>query len=266
MQPSITPSPSARAACAIRTRLADPARLRELDVDPVRALGAGGDVGRACGSPRRRRSGSASAAFSSAPPGSPGGQRLLAVLDAERLQLRQRLERLLERPVLVHVHLERDVRHASHRTDALDVEPVAAAELELQALEPAPAPARPGGPCRPGRRARPSSSSAARFAGGRAGATRERPAASRRGRAARRRSPPWPPARRAARRAARSISSSANGSSPSRSPALSRNASAEPRALVVALDRSSLAVAAVAPVRRSRRARRRPRPRTRARS
>ena len=73
MQPSITPSPSARAACAIRTRLADAAGLRELDVDPVRDRGARGDVGRACGSPRRRRSGSASASSASAPPGSPAG-------------------------------------------------------------------------------------------------------------------------------------------------------------------------------------------------
>ena len=64
-----------------------------------------------------------------------GGQGLLAVLDAELAQLRQRLERLVERPVLVHVHLERNVGDAAHRADALDVLAVTGAELELEALE-----------------------------------------------------------------------------------------------------------------------------------
>ena len=65
-----------------------------------------------------------------------GGQRLLAVLDAELGELRQRLERLVEAPRLVHVDLQRQVaRDAAHGAHALDVEPVAAAELELEAPE-----------------------------------------------------------------------------------------------------------------------------------
>ena len=71
---------------------------------------AGGDVGAACGSPRRRRSGSARRRLQlRAVRVDPAAQRLLAVLDAELGQLRQRVERLVERPVLVDVDLERDV-------------------------------------------------------------------------------------------------------------------------------------------------------------
>jgi hypothetical protein len=62
-------------------------------------------------------------------------ERLLAVLDAELGELRQRLERLVERPVLVHVHLQRHARDGTNGAHALDVEPVAAAELQLQPLE-----------------------------------------------------------------------------------------------------------------------------------
>ena len=54
-------------------RLADAARLRELDVDPVRDLRAARRRCRAGGSPRRRRSGSASAPSASCPPSSPAG-------------------------------------------------------------------------------------------------------------------------------------------------------------------------------------------------
>ena len=67
MQPSITPSPSARAAFAIRTASRMPPDFASLIVDPVRPLGAGARRRRACGSPRRRRSGRASARFSSGP-------------------------------------------------------------------------------------------------------------------------------------------------------------------------------------------------------
>src|SRR2546421_737340 len=61
-----------------------------------------------------------------------GRQRLLAVLN---VHLRQQLERLLERPVLVDVDLERNVRRCARGPDALEVEAVAAAELELQPTE-----------------------------------------------------------------------------------------------------------------------------------
>ena len=74
--------------------------------------------------------------FSSGPPRVAGGQRLLAVLDAELGERRERLERFLEAPGLVDVDLQRQVAgDAAHGTDALDVEPVAAAELELEAAE-----------------------------------------------------------------------------------------------------------------------------------
>ena len=45
MQPSITPSPSARAACAIRTASRIPPDLASLMLIPCATLGAGGDVG-----------------------------------------------------------------------------------------------------------------------------------------------------------------------------------------------------------------------------
>ncbi len=60
-------------------------------------------------------------------------QRLLAVLHAELHELWKRVERLVERPVLVDVDLQ---RHGGRRADsahAIDVEPVATAELELEA-------------------------------------------------------------------------------------------------------------------------------------
>ena len=59
-------------------------------------------------------------------------ERLLAVVDAELRELRQRLERLLERPPLVHVDLQRQLGRAADGAHALDVEAVAAAELELE--------------------------------------------------------------------------------------------------------------------------------------
>ena len=62
-------------------------------------------------------------------------ERLLAVLDAERGQLWQRLQCLVDAPPLVDVHHQRPVGHAAHRANAVDVEPVAAAELELEAPE-----------------------------------------------------------------------------------------------------------------------------------
>ena len=116
-------------------RLADPARLRELDVDPVRDLGARGDVVEPVAvlvdvdRDRRALLQRPAALVARA-------QRLLAVGDAELRELRQRIERLLERPELVHVDLERQLGDAADGAHALDVEPVAAAELQLQPLEP----------------------------------------------------------------------------------------------------------------------------------
>src|SRR4029077_5615714 len=66
-----------------------------------------------------------------------GGERLLAVLDAEVRKRRQRLARLVRAAPLVDVDLQRQLpRYAAHRADALDVEPIAAAELELESPEP----------------------------------------------------------------------------------------------------------------------------------
>ena len=116
-------------------RLADPARFRELDVDPVRALGARGHVGEGVAVlvdvDRDRR-----APLQLRPARVAGRQRLLAVLDPELGERRKSLERLVEGPGLVHVDLERQLAgDAAHRADALDVEPVPAAELELEAAE-----------------------------------------------------------------------------------------------------------------------------------
>ena len=87
-------------------RLADPARLRELEVDPVRALGAGRDVGeRVAVLVDVDRDGRAALQLGAVRVA--GRKRLLAVLERH---LRQQLERLVERPVLVHVDLERQRR------------------------------------------------------------------------------------------------------------------------------------------------------------
>ena len=114
--------------------LADAARLRELDRDAVCALGAGRDVGEGVAvlvdEDRQRR-----APFQLRRVRVAGGQRLLAVLDAEPGQLWQRLERLVERPPLIDVDLHWHPRDAVDGADALDVEAVAAAQLQLQALE-----------------------------------------------------------------------------------------------------------------------------------
>src|SRR5207244_3607488 len=112
----------------------DPARLRELDVDPVRPRRARGDVGERMAVlvevDRKRRTLLQRAAAWIA-----GRKRLLAVLDAELGERRQRLERLVERPRLVDVDLERHPGHRAHGPDALDVEAVPAAELELEPPE-----------------------------------------------------------------------------------------------------------------------------------
>src|SRR6478609_6294902 len=116
-------------------RLADPARLCELHVDPVRALRARGDVAeRVAVLVDIDRNGRA---FLQLWPASvPGGQWLLAVLHAELGERPDGLERFLETPSLVDVDLQRQVAgDAAHRANALDVEPVAPAELELESLE-----------------------------------------------------------------------------------------------------------------------------------
>jgi hypothetical protein len=61
------------------------------------------------------------------------GQRLLAVFDPQLGELRERVERLVERPPFVDVDHERQVGDAANRTHALDVEPVSASELQLEA-------------------------------------------------------------------------------------------------------------------------------------
>ena len=114
--------------------LAQPSALRELDVHAVPALGADRDVskrvavlvdvdgkGRAPAQLRSRRVSRR--------------QRLLDVLDAELLELRDRVERLVERPVLVHVDLKRERRCLANGADALHVEAVASPELQLETPE-----------------------------------------------------------------------------------------------------------------------------------
>ena len=116
-------------------RLADPAGLRELDVDPVRALGARARRRRARGSPRRRRSGPASGASAPARPGrrpASGCSQYSSIVSCGRSSSASSSDHAS----LTSHWSGRSVDRA-HRADALDVEPVAAAELQLQALEPA---------------------------------------------------------------------------------------------------------------------------------
>ena len=91
-----------------------------------------GDAVEPCGSPRRRRSGRASARFSSGPPSSPAGSGCSQYSTPASAAA---LERLVERPPLVDVHLERQLGDGADGAHALDVEPVAAAELQLQPPE-----------------------------------------------------------------------------------------------------------------------------------
>ena len=118
--------------------LADAARLGELDVDAVRDRRARGDVGECVAvlvdvHGNRRRLLQLRAVRITRP------QRLLAILDTQLRQPGQGVERLLERPVLVHVGLQRDVGDLAHRADPVDIQAVTASELQLQ---PAEAPAR----------------------------------------------------------------------------------------------------------------------------
>ena len=115
-------------------RLADPARLRQLDVDSVCPLGAPGDVrgdvAVLVDVDRHRRAPLQLGAVRVT-----GGERLLAVLD---LHLREELDGLVERPVLVDVDLEGERGRSADGAHAVEVEAVAAAELQLQPLESAP--------------------------------------------------------------------------------------------------------------------------------
>ena len=205
-------------------RFPDPARLGELDVDAVRDLRAARHVVEPVAVlvhvDRERRALLQRAAALVA-----GTQRLLAVLDAELGQLRQRVERLLERPPLVHVDLQRHVGDAANGTHALDVEAVAAAELELQPAKAAGDLAPRGGPCRRDPRARSSTTWAAPRRQVRAGGSTGRPASF----PARSWSAPSIAARAACSRSGSRamISSSANGSSPRRSACSSTYARAD---------------------------------------
>ena len=74
--------------------------------------------------------------FSSGPPPSPAGSGCSQYSTPSSDERRERLERFLETPALVDVDLQRQVAgDAAHRTDAVDVEPVTTAELELEAAE-----------------------------------------------------------------------------------------------------------------------------------
>ena len=152
--------------------LANAARLRELDVDPVRAVGARGDVRKRVAVlvdvDRDRR-----APFSFAPSASPAGSGCSQYCDAELCELRQRVERLVERPRLVDVHLQRHVaatpRTARTRSTSRPSRPPS---FSLSRLKRSARPSPRGAPCRRDRRARSSSSSAGRRAAGRAAGTR----------------------------------------------------------------------------------------------
>src|SRR6187401_995040 len=127
----------AERACGVRHPhgLADATRLRELDVDAVRAVGALRDVGqRVAVLVHVDRDGSALLQLRSI--WIAGGEGLLAVLDARLGQRRQRLERLVQRPVLVDVDLERKTRGRAYSPNALYVQAVATPELQLETAEP----------------------------------------------------------------------------------------------------------------------------------
>ena len=101
----------------------------------MRALGAGSDVAERVAVlvdvDRERR-----ALLQLGAAGVARRQGLLAVLDAELDQGWERVEGFLEAPGLVDVDLERQLAgDGANGADALDVEPVAAAELELEAPE-----------------------------------------------------------------------------------------------------------------------------------
>ena len=141
-------------------RLADAARLRELDVDAVRDLRARGDVGERVAvlvdvdrdrrarlqlarRPRRRR-GSGCSQYSTPSSASCGSASSASSSDHHSLTSTCSGSSVT----------------AAHGAHALDVEPVAAAELQLQPPEARRRPSPPGEPCRPDRRARPSTRSA----------------------------------------------------------------------------------------------------------
>ncbi len=183
-------------------RLADAARLRELDVDAMRDLGAPRDVGERMtvlvDVDRDRR-----ARLQLAPSVVARLQRLLAVLHAELRELRDRVERFLERPPLVDVDHQRQIRSRSHGSDALDVEAVSASELELESPKRRRRPSLRDAPCRRDPRARPSTRSVGRLGAGRAACARRCRAAFPGGRGAPRRAQPSPPARPRSTRGAR---------------------------------------------------------------
>ena len=243
MQPSMTPSPSARAACGHPDGLADAAGLRELDVDAVRALGARGDVRERVAvlvhvdGKRRPRASAAT------PPGSPAGSGCSTYSTPQPGERRDVLERLVELPVLVHVHHQRQLGRRADRADALHVEAVAAAELELQPAEARIDRLGAARPCRRDRRARSSTRSAGRSGAGRAAARPAGRRACRKVVEGRCRAPTSPPPRPASPPGGRWISSSANGSSPSSSAALVEERLRGLDRLAVVLLRRGLAVA-----------------------
>ncbi len=191
-------SPRARAACAIRTASRMPPDLASLIVTPCAR------------SAQAATSPSVMAVLVDVDRDGRAALQLGTVRVARRQRLLAVFERHLragsssasvERPVLVDVDLKRQIGRGAHRLHALEVEPVAPAELQLQPPEAARSrPPRPGGPCRRGRRARPSTRSAARRAAARAACRPARRRAFPAGRGAPRRAQRAPPARRPAAR------------------------------------------------------------------
>ena len=226
MQPSITPRPSARAACAIRIASRIPPDFASLMLIPCAISRAARDVGERVAvlvdvdRDRRRRS-------ELRPPSSPAGSGCSQYSTPSSASCGSASSASSsDHHSLTSTCSGRSVTRADG-ADALDVEAVAAAELELEPAEARRRRARRGAPCRPGRRARPSTRSAGPLRGSpsrrQAGTPSSFPcrSCSAASSAAFAACSPGISASRAP------ISSSANGSSPTRSPCSSTNASAD---------------------------------------
>ena len=194
MQPSITPSPSARAACAIRTASRMPPDFASLMLIPC-AISAHARRRPACGSPRRRRSGPASAASAPGPPGSPArsGCSQYSTPSSASCGIASSASSS-DHHSLTSTCSGTSVTERTARTRSTS-RPSPPPSFSFSRRNAA-RPARPGAPCRPARRARSSTTSAGPVAEGRAAATRARRAACPGGRAAPRRVPPSRHARR----------------------------------------------------------------------
>ena len=166
-----------RAACAIRTASRIPPDFASLMLTPCARSAHAGDVGGRVAVLVDEDRDAASVAFSSGPSGSPAGSGCSQYSTPSSSSCGQRLERLVERPALVHVDhaaaASRDARapRARARRRARRRPP----SFSFSRLNPPATAPRSAWPCRPGRRARSSTRSAARPGAGRGAATPARP-------------------------------------------------------------------------------------------